>query len=148
MASTKGKLKAVGFFLSGFLAGAILVVGLVAWRFSILYRDWYYLQILDEANTAFMIRAGREEELVKNIETTIPQCIVAADSIWGSTEARLDSFWYVKRYYERFDINVPAEIQPILDKLPPRPLTSCEIRQSIQTETEPNKMEPNNPPPK
>ncbi len=146
MASQKGKLKVLGLFAFGFLAGAILFGGLIAWRYSVMFRDQYYLRILDVTNTAFMIRAGREEELVKNAEASIRQCVAAADSLWGDTEARLSSFWYVQRYYEEFGLCVPAEIQPVLNSLPPRPLTSCERRKLQEGETKANKAEPENPP--
>ncbi|MCX5632319.1 MAG: hypothetical protein NTW93_01365 [Phycisphaerae bacterium] len=142
MTSRKERLKTLGFFALGFLAGGILFGGLIAWRYAIMFRDQYYFQILETTNVAYMIRAGHEEELVKNIESSLRQCVAAADSLWGDSNARLGSFWYVQRYYERFGIEVPAEIRPILKKLPPRPLTSCEIRNLQEGKTEPNKAAP------
>lgn len=133
-----GKLKVIAIFGIGFLAGTILVGGLVVWRYSIMFRDQYYSQILEVTNTAYMIRAGREEELVKNAEINIRQCVAAADSLWGDNKARLGSFWYAKRYYERFGIEVPANLRPIFNNLPPRPLTSCEARKIQEQESEPN----------
>ena len=121
MANLKGKLKAVGLFAAGFLAGAILVGGLVSWRYFQMFKDQYYTGILSNANTAFMIRADREEELLKTIETNIQQCIVSADSLWGTDEDRLSAFWYVQRYYQNFGLSVPENIKAILDNLPPRP---------------------------
>jgi hypothetical protein len=146
VANKKGKLKALGLFAIGFLAGAILFGGLIAWRYATFFRDQYYFRILDETNVVFMIRAGREEELVKNIEASLRQCVPAANSLWGDTEARLSSFWSVQRYYEKFGIDVPAEVQPILKRLPPRPLTFCEMRKPQEEKTEPNEADPENPP--
>lgn len=123
MTNLKGKLKAVGLFAAGFLAGAILVGGLVSWRYFQMFKDQYYTGILSNANTAFMIRADREEELLKTIEANIQQCIVSADSLWGTDEDRLSAFWYVQRYYQNFGLSVPEDIKAILDNLPPRPLT-------------------------
>jgi hypothetical protein len=141
MASQKGKLKVLGLFAFGFLAGSILFGGLIAWRYSVMFRDQYYLRILDVTNTAFMIRAGREEELVKNAEASIRQSVATAYSLWGDNKARLGSFWYAQRYYHQFGIDVPADIQPILNNLPSRPLTSCEKRKIQKEETEPNDAE-------
>ena len=140
MANRKGKLKAVGLLAVGFLTGAILVGGLVAWRYFQMFKEQYYTGILSNANTAFMIRAEREEELLRNLETNIRQCVASADSLWGNDEDRISAFWLVQRYYERFDLSVPKDIKPILDRLPPRPLTSCEQRQQ-QEEPEQQEVE-------
>ena len=140
MANRKGKLKAVGLLAVGFLTGAILVGGLVAWRYFQMFKEQYYTGILSNANTALMIRAAQEEELLRNLETNIRQCVAAADSLWGNDEDRLSAFWLVQRYYERFDLSVPKDIKPILDRLPPRPLTSCERHQQ-QEEAEQQQAE-------
>jgi hypothetical protein len=42
----------------------------------------------------------------------------------GSTNA----LWMVKAYYERNKIVIPSEIKDILDSLPPKPPTACQIR--------------------
>ncbi len=135
------RFKPIGTFCLGFVVGGILVGGLIAWRYSSLFRDQYYSNILEVTNTAYMIRAGREAELVNNAEANIQQCIASANSIWGDNEARLGSFWYAQRYYQEFNLDVPAELQPIFESLPPRPLTSCERNKSLQKKIEPNKAE-------
>jgi hypothetical protein len=136
-----GKLKVIAIFGIGFLAGAILIGGLAVRRYSVMFRNLYYSQILEVTNTAYMIRAGREEELVKNAEAGIRQGVAVAYSLWGDNKARLGSFWYAQRYYHQFGIDVPADIQPILNNLPSRPLTSCEKRKIQEEKTEPNDAE-------
>lgn len=136
-----GKLKVIAIFGIGFLAGATLIGGLAVRRYSVTFRNLYYSQILEVTNTAYMIRAGREEELVKNAEASIRQSVATAYSLWGDNKARLGSFWYAQRYYHQFGIDVPADIQPILNNLPSRPLTSCEKRKIQEEETEPNDAE-------
>ena len=121
MANRKGKLKAVGLIAVGFLMGSILVGGLVAWRYFQMFKQQYYTGILSNAHTAYMIRANLEEELLKNIEGNIQQCVVSADSLWGNDENRLGAFWYVQRYYEKYKLTVPDNIKSILVKLPPDP---------------------------
>ena len=128
MANRKRRLKAFGLFTAVFLFGTVLGGGLVAWRYYQMFKQQYYDGILSNANTAYMIRAEVQGELLKNIESNIQQCVISADSLWSNDEARLTAFWYVKRYYEKYKLSVPAEIKPILDALPPRPLTSCEIK--------------------
>ena len=121
MANRKRRLKTVGLITISFLSGAILASGLVAWRYSQMFKQQYYAGILSNANTAYMIRADLQEELLKNIERNIQQCILSADSMWGNDENRLNSFWYVQRYYENYKIPVPDNIKSILSKLPPDP---------------------------
>jgi hypothetical protein len=137
MTNLKGKLKTIGIFALGFLTGAFLLSGLIVWNYTIMFQNLYHIQILDCVNTASMIRSGREDELVKRMETNLPQWVTFADSILRK-KARLDSLWSIQRYYEKFNIDVPSEIQPILKKLPPRPLAPCEMKK-LNEKTEPNK---------
>ncbi len=144
MANRKGLLKAVGLFAAGFVLGAIILGGLIAWGYSRMFRDQYYIGILNNTDTAFMIRADRQEQLLKNTETNIRQCVVSADALWKSDENRLPAFWYVQRYYQSFDLSVPEDIRSILDSLPPRPLTSYE-KSKIQEEAKQLRTEQNIP---
>ncbi|MHC4534083.1 MAG: hypothetical protein ACYS6K_09030 [Planctomycetota bacterium] len=144
MANRKGILKAIGLFTAGFVSGAIIFGGLIAWGYSRTFKEQYYTGILSNANTAYMIRADRQEQLLKNIETNIHQCVVSVDKLWGTDENRLPALWYVQRYYRSFDLSVPDEIRTILDNLPPRPLTSYE-KSKFQEEAEQLQTEQNTP---
>ncbi len=124
----KISLKAFVLVLCGFVIGAILAGGLVAWRYSKMFKDQYYSGILSNTNTAYMIRANREDDLLKNVELNIRQCVQSADSLWPDEKARLGAFWYLQGYYNTFDLSVPNEIKPILDKLPPQPPRSCRVK--------------------
>ena len=119
--------KSIALLSLGFVLGGIIFGGLIAWRYSMMFRDQYFIQIAGLTNTAYMIRAGRKDDLVQNAEASIQQCVEAADSLWGDNEGRLSSFWYTQRYYQTFGLDIPTALQPIFAALPPRPLTSCEI---------------------
>ena len=121
MANRKRRLKAVGLFTVVFLSGTVLGGGLVAWRFFQLFKQQYYDGILSNANTAYMIRAEVQEKLLKNIESNIQQSVISADSLWGNDDARLNAFWYVQRYYEKYKLPAPDNIKSILAELPPDP---------------------------
>jgi hypothetical protein len=129
MTNLKGKLKTIGILALGFLTGAVLTGALLVWNYTVMFRNLYYIQILDDINVVSMIRSGRKDELVKQIEANIPQWVTSTDSILKGN-ARLDSLWNIQRYYEKYKLDVPAEIRPILNKLPPRPLTSCELKKT------------------
>lgn len=121
MANRKGKLKTVGLITVAFLTGSTLCGGLIAWQYLKVFKQQYYYTILSNASFAHMIRDGREEELLKNIETNIRQGMMSVDSLRGNDENRLSAFWYVQRYYERYKLPVPDDIKGILAKLPPDP---------------------------
>lgn len=121
MPGRKQRLKAVGFFLAGFVSGAVLASGWVAWRYFQMFKSQCYSGIQSNTNSAYMIRDEREEELLKNLEANIQQCVVSAESLSGSGEGRLPTFWFVQRYYRQFDIDVPDDMQRIFAKLPPDP---------------------------
>ncbi len=135
MASRKGIFKAIGLFLAGFVCGAVIFGGLIVWGYSRMFREQYYTGILSNANTVYMIRAGRQEQLLKNIDTNLRQCVLSVDKLWGTDEKRLPALWYVQRYYQSFDLSVPEDIKDILESLPPRPLTSYE-KSKIKEEAE------------
>jgi peroxiredoxin len=127
MPGRKQRLKAVGFFLAGFMLGAVLLGGWVAWSYSKMFKRQYYSGILSNTNTAYMIRAEQEEELLKNLEANIRQCVVSAEALSGSGEERLPTLWFVQRYYRQFNIDVPEDMQRIFAKLPPDPRTASTL---------------------
>jgi hypothetical protein len=145
MINLKGKLKTIGIFALGFLTGTILLGGLIVWNYTVMFRELYHIQIISNINTISMIRSGREDKLLKYMEANIPEWVTFADSVLRG-KTRLDSLWSIQRYYEKFNLDVPSEIQPILKKLPPPPSTSYQMKKPQERETEPNMPEPNNPP--
>ena len=137
MAGTKKIFKSIALFLVGFIAGNVLIGGFLVWNYSRFFRQNYYMGIANGANVVTMIRANRQEKLIKITEESMVQCVAAADKLWGNHPDRLWALWAVQHYYEKFNLPIPETIKPILDKLPKRPLTSCELKQI----TEPNKIE-------
>ena len=110
------------------VAGAVVAGGLVAWRYLEVFKDKYYMGILSNANTVHMIRAGDQQELIKTVEANLRQCVLSADALYGDDEGRLGAFWHLQWYYDKFELPVPDDIKPILDRLPPRPPRVCRLR--------------------
>ncbi len=115
------KLKILGIFGLGFLLGVILFSGLYVFREAKKFKEQYYFDIQEVTHTAYMIREGREDQLVRRCEANIRECVLAANRLWGDTEARIKAFSYIQRYYQRFNLDIPTDIKPILDGLPPQP---------------------------
>lgn len=88
----------------------------------------YLMGVMDQANVAMHIREGKEAALLKNIEPSLPGYVMAIDHNLKSHKASTAALWMVKAYYERNNLDIPAEIRGILDSLPPKPPTACEIR--------------------
>ena len=138
MAALKGKLKVIGLIAIGFVIGAVIATGFISWQYFKVFRSQYYSGIMSNTNTAYMISAGREEDLLKNIEINTRQCVLASNA-WQwqhDSENRLHTLWQIQRYYQKFDLPVPVDIKPTLDALPPRPLTSCELNRLDQPDTD------------
>ena len=106
-------MKAAGLFIIGFLSGAIIAGGLVAWQYSQMFRQKYYMEILNNAYTANMVRAGLQEDMLKNMDNNIQQFVICANSLWGKDEKRLNAFWYVQRYYEKYNFPVWRDPQKL-----------------------------------
>ncbi|MHC4389219.1 MAG: hypothetical protein ACYS8I_07175 [Planctomycetota bacterium] len=111
-----------------FVAGAIVASGLVAWRYLEMFKHECYSGILHNANTVHLVRAGHQQELIKTVEAHLRQCVLSADALYGDDERRLKAFWHLQWYYEKFELPVPHDIKPILDRLPPRPPKVCRLR--------------------
>jgi hypothetical protein len=139
----KGKkiTKVVLLLLAGFVAGALTAGPLTVLYYAGLFRGQYFLGILSNAHTVYMIRSGREDQLVKTIETNLSDGVVGAKRIFGINEESLPAFWAVQRYYKTFDLPVPAELAPILESLPPQPPwppTACELKRLEEKTATPN----------
>ena len=66
--------------------------------------------------------------LLKNIEAHLPSYVLAVDGGFRGHAGSTNALWMVKAYYERNEIAIPPEIKGILDSLPAKPPTICQIR--------------------
>ncbi|NBR85416.1 MAG: hypothetical protein EB141_11780 [Verrucomicrobia bacterium] len=124
-----------GVFLSGALVGAIAM-----WFKAVVPAgqgaEMIYASGVEEmARTATMIRQNKHQELLTNIDLTLPQLVEATHS-FGDREHSRWALWKVKEYYQTCGVPVPAEISSILASLPPKPPkppSSCELRRQVET---------------
>jgi len=92
------------------------------------FGNQYLVSVMDQANVALQIRAGKQMNLVTNIEAALPSYVISVDQGFRGLAGSTDTLWMVKAYYERNHIAVPSEIRSILDSLPPKPPTVCQMR--------------------
>ncbi len=87
-------------------------------------------QLIDFATDARLITTGETDSLLKHRVMSLPPLTKTYYEemlkYMPDDNFRLQPLWQVQRYYEATGDEVPAEIKPILDTLPPRPPTCCE----------------------
>lgn len=95
---------------------------------------FYNNALLEIAIDAQQLSRGESEEVLKRKTLSIPSL---AQAYYGhyykfmpNNNSRYESLWQVQKYYEISGDVTPEQIKPILDSLPPRPLTSCEIQKN------------------
>ena len=122
------KLKIFFSILAGFVLGVVAMWILVKQTTVKVFANQYLVGVMDQANVALHIRAGKQMELLTNIEAALPSYVLAVDEGFRGHAGSTNALWMVKAYYERNKIVIPPEISGIMDSLPPKPPTACQIR--------------------
>lgn len=114
--------------LAGFVLGVLAMWFVVKQTTVKVFANQYLVSVMDQANVALHIRAGKQMTLLTNIEAALPSYVLAVDEGFKGHVGSTNALWMVKAYYERNEIVIPPEIKGILDALPDKPPTSCQIR--------------------
>ena len=114
--------------LAGFVLGVVAMWFVVKQTTMKVFTNQYFVSVMDQANVALHIRAGKQMQLLTNIEAALPSYVLAVDEGFRGEAGSTNALWMVRAYYERNEIAIPSEIKGILDSLPPKPPTSCQIR--------------------
>lgn len=114
--------------LAGFVLGVVAMWFVVKQTTVKVFGNQYLVGVMDQANVALHIRAGKQMTLLTNIEAALPDYVLAVDEGFRGHAGSTNALWMVKAYYERNEIAIPAEINGILAALPDKPPTSCAIR--------------------
>ena len=122
------KIKVVLAAVGGLIVGVVAMWFLVARTTGRVFANQYLIGVMDQANVALHIRAGRQMELLTNIEAAFPAYVMAVDQQFRGDPGSTNALWMVKAYYVRNQIAIPGQIRSILDALPPQPPTACQVR--------------------
>ena len=119
----------VAVFIAGGTTGAILM----SIQFHrVLVSPFYSTALAEMAIDAMQLSQGKAEHVLKRKVMAIPPVTQSYYSHYykfmPKDNSRYASLWQVQRYYEVSGDNIPANIKPILDSLPERQMTSCELR--------------------
>lgn len=131
----KGKAKIVTAFVLGLLLGLVgmfVLMGMNTRKVMAIYAD---AQLLEMAANARLLRSGQGETLLRRYDDAIPRnALYFHKHHRGFLKGKQAhaALWQVQRYYESNpSLKTPADIKPILDALPPRPVSSCEIKGEV-----------------
>ena len=116
-----------------FMAGGLTGVILTSIQFHrIVVAPFYNNELCEIAVDAQQLSQGKAEEVLERKVMAMPSLTQAYYNhfykFMPHDNSRYASLWQVKRYYEMSGYNIPARIKPILESLPERPLTSCELK--------------------
>ncbi len=118
------------------VVGAVIGgVGSASATFFILTRHYnsfintqQFIMAMDQMNYLFHLKGGKGEALMTSIEERLPQWAADAHTLFQDEQLVKQFLWDVQHYYEKYEIAVPESVQPLLEGLPPRPLTCCQVR--------------------
>jgi len=113
------------FFAAGFVVGAIVAGGFVAWRWYQSFENAYALDVADQANVAREIYRGRADDLAGSITRSLPEYVRALDTSFRDAQAFNMAIWLVADAYKAAGQEPPADVQRILESAPPRPDGWC-----------------------
>ena len=116
-------------FLVGFIAGVVLI-SLQFHRAAL--APFNNMTLCEIAIDARQLSQGKAEDVLKRKVSALPPLTKTYYNYYYkfmlADDSRYASLWQVQKYYEVSGDAIPAEIKPILDSLPKKPLTSCELK--------------------
>lgn len=123
-----------------FIAGGVtgLITAQVLWMRNAM-APFYSTGLTEIAIDAQQLSRNEADELLKRKVMALAPLTQSYHKVFfkfmPDNNARYTPLWQVQKYYELSGDEVPAEIKPILDSLPPRPLTSCERERLEETQS-------------
>ena len=129
----KRMLKILSFVVVGCIIGFVLG-SLNSFRVIAFFADNALLGIAIDAH---QLQHGHSDSVLERKMRALPVLVQQHESSYRNflSEKQWNStLWTVSRCYEDQESGPPASIKHILDALPPRPLTSCEIKRRASEE--------------
>ena len=82
-------------------------------------------------NILQQLKAGKAETLEKDLEARIPELAIGVPKLVENPQRLNQILWAVQRFYVENQVPVPEQLRPLLESLPPRPPTSCDIKRGL-----------------
>ena len=127
----KRKIILLAVFIAGALTGLVSCFLFLGSKEYSVMSHFASIRLTEMAIDVRELRAGRVDGVIERYDKAIPYNILNFVKFYSkglSEEQRNQTLWGFQRYYsDNPSLEIPSEIKPILDALPPRPLTSCEV---------------------
>ncbi len=114
-------------FVIGLITGSLSSFFVVRHMTNQFFEDQYVIQCYDYLNVLFHLKSGKEQALLEHMESQLPLFMSGVPNIVHDQEKINSILWQAQRYYEENALDVPDSLQPLFDKLPPRPPSACKI---------------------
>jgi hypothetical protein len=135
----KTRIKLVVSFTVGLLVGLAIMFVLMGVNARKLMAYYASAQLGEMAMNARQLRAGQMEDVLKRYDLSLPTMTVLFENEHGkflNDQQKTGALWAVQRYYsDNPSLIVPDNAKAILDSLPPRPPTACELKATTSTKT-------------
>lgn len=113
----------------GGIIGASAMYLVLSRPYNDMLESRHAIMALDQVNVLSHLKSGKGEELMITLEEKLPEWAASIPSIIRNPQRANEVLWQVQRYYEKYGIEIPEVLRPVLDALPLRPPTFCEISQ-------------------
>jgi hypothetical protein len=110
-------------FVVGLVLGAVVTATVVRSQSKRNVRNWFVIQLADQADVAQEILSGRGPALEEHIKSRLPEYVSTVRGPLGAGDEANWALWVVRDVYEAAGTPAPPELQPIFAALPPR--ASC-----------------------
>ena len=118
----KGKTKSLGMFVAGTVVGlaigATTTYKVASQPYQNIVADQYVSNVMSDTHNAIRLRQGHETEISQRIEMNFPNNVLMIDQEFKNHPKATKALQNIKFYYQKNSIPIPANIQPILGKLP------------------------------
>jgi hypothetical protein len=133
----KTKIRLTVSFIVGLLLGLGIMCVLMGINARRIMAHYASVQLGEMAMNARQLRSGQVEAILKRYDESLPTTVMLFEKEHAKfldDNQRIGTLWAVQRYYsDNPSLSIPEDTKAILDSLPPRPLTKCELDATSST---------------
>ena len=112
-------MKSIFTLLFGIILGIVISYLTVMRGQSQIIHGFYSAGLADTVLLAARLRAGQQDKILANIDTSIPNGVLGARELGGSSKLSLNSLRLAKSYYNFTGLPIPTNVQTILQEVEP-----------------------------
>ena len=140
------KVKTTAILVLGMLIGGVLAVLIMGYQTRRIMATYAEAALAEMADDVRQISGGNTNAVLQRKNDAIPDMVLTFEKFHAGyvpPDERVFALWAVQRYYDSNpSLSLPSEVKAILDALPPRPPTSCELKQIHATQPGQHETDP------